>query len=75
VMHAVPSIFGDYGENQRFRAELDPVLMVAMVVGLGALVSLRRVAGGACQTPSDEPSKDATAPGSPETATTTADRP
>jgi hypothetical protein len=75
LMHAVPSIFGDYGENQRFRAELDPVLMVAMVVGLGALVSVRRVAGGALQTPSDEPSKDATAPGSPETPTTTADRP
>lgn len=42
LVHAVPSIIGDYGENQRFRAELDPVLVVAFVVGLGALVTVRR---------------------------------
>jgi hypothetical protein len=42
LMHAVPSVIGDYGENQRFRAELDPVLIVAMVLGLGALVTVRR---------------------------------
>ena len=42
LLHAVPSIIGDYGENQRFRAELDPVLVVAMVLGLGALITVRR---------------------------------
>jgi hypothetical protein len=41
-LHAVPSVIGDYGENQRFRAELDPVLVVAMVLGLGVLVTVRR---------------------------------
>ncbi len=45
LVHAVPSIIGDYGENQRFRAELDPVLVVAMVLGLGALVTVRRTSG------------------------------
>ena len=45
LVHAVPSIIGDYGENQRFRAELDPVLVVAMVLGLGALVTVRRTRG------------------------------
>lgn len=44
LVHAVPSVVGDYGENQRFRAELDPVLVVAMVLGLGALVTVRRAA-------------------------------
>ena len=44
LLHAVPSIVGDYGENQRFRAELDPVLVVAMVLGLGALITVRRSA-------------------------------
>lgn len=42
VTHAVSSVVGDYGENQRFRAELDPVLVAAMVIGLGALVIVRR---------------------------------
>ena len=28
AVHAVPSLLGDYGENQRFRAEADPVLLV-----------------------------------------------
>lgn len=43
LLHAVPSVLGEYGENQRFRAEMDAVLMVAMIVGLGALVVVRRV--------------------------------
>ena len=49
VVHAVPSILGDFGENQRFRAELDPVLVVAMVLGLGALVTVRRAPGPATE--------------------------
>ena len=70
VVHAVPSLVGDYGENQRFRAELDAVLVTAAV--LAAWAGWRAVRG---QTPSEAPSKAATALASPATSSTTAVRP
>jgi len=37
VVHAAPSVLGEYGENARFRAETDPVLMIAAVLAIGVL--------------------------------------
>lgn len=65
VLHAVPSVFGDLGENNRFRAEFDPVLLTAAVIGLGALVRPRRTAD---HMPSAAPSNEAIAEGSPSTS-------
>ena len=45
VLHAVPSILGDYGENQRFRAELDAVLLAtAPQIAAGEATEHRRLA-------------------------------
>ena len=38
VVHAGPSLLGDYGENARFRAELDPVLLVTAVLAAGVII-------------------------------------
>ena len=44
VFHAVPSVLGEYGENARFRAELDSVLVVAATLACVVIGgSLRRV--------------------------------
>ena len=40
--HAIVRLVGEYGENQRFRAETDPVLLVAAVLAAGNLVIWRR---------------------------------
>ena len=42
LFHAIVSLVGEYGENQRFRAETDPVLMVAAVLAVGTLMTWRR---------------------------------
>jgi hypothetical protein len=76
LAHAVPSVLGDFGENQRFRAELDPVLMAVMVIGLMSLVVLRRAPSAAepigdgddGQMAIVADSKAATADGSPSTS-------
>lgn len=58
VIHAVPSILGDYGENHRFRAETDAVLLVTAVLAVwAARQSAMRAASNA-----------ATASGSPSTS-------
>ena len=38
VAHAGPSVLGEYGENARFRAEMDSVLIVAAVIAAGVLM-------------------------------------
>ena len=38
VVHAGPSVLGEYGENARFRAEMDSVLIVAAVIAVGVLM-------------------------------------
>lgn len=40
VVHAAPSVLGEYGENARFRAEMDSVLLVAAALAIGVLVRI-----------------------------------
>ena len=58
VLHGVPSILGDYGENQRFRAELDGVLLATAALGLWVLVTAAtsRRGEGAVTPPGSPPS-------------------
>jgi hypothetical protein len=42
VLHAVPSVLGEYGENQRFRSEMDAVLMFATTIALVSFVKVRK---------------------------------
>lgn len=42
VLHAIPSVVGEYGENARFRAEMEPVLVIAAVLALGVMGSAVR---------------------------------
>lgn len=41
LMHAVPSLVGDFGENHRFRAEFDSVLVTVAVLGIWSLLARR----------------------------------
>lgn len=45
IAHAFVSTVGNYGENQRFRAEMDPVLMIAATLGAVAIARSLRSAG------------------------------
>jgi hypothetical protein len=51
IIHAVPSILGEYGENARFRAELDPVLVVAAVISVSWVINALRSQRGPGATP------------------------
>lgn len=42
IFHALGSVFLEYGENMRFRAELDPVLLMLATVSLFSVVSALR---------------------------------
>lgn len=41
VLHAIPSVFGEYGENQRFRSEMDAVLMFAAMIAVLSFMKVR----------------------------------
>ena len=42
IFHAAVSVAAEYGENQRFRAEADPVLVVAALLAFVSLLDWRR---------------------------------
>ena len=43
VMHAIPSVVGEYGENARFRVEMDSVLLVAAILASGIVLRAVKV--------------------------------